>query len=218
MARRGWKSVTFFQDCFIEPLLWARASARREWDAASRPCREQPLCMSRRASSLPPLGPISPSPRSPAREGSRRTRAPAQVGRASLCLGWASRERPCLRSPIRASPGARTAPSLQAQPLWGPFPFPAPGPCAQVGSHRWLLSVRCALQASGSLCPLHLKVALRALGRSEAAQVTAHPRNPLQRRRRAAEGAEEAVESRRGAVGRASQSVLRGSGFSLCSF
>lgn len=93
VARPGWKSVTFFQDCFIEPLRWARASARREWDAASRPCREQPLCMSRRASSLPPLGPISPSPRSPAREGSRRTRAPAQVGRASLCLGWASRER-----------------------------------------------------------------------------------------------------------------------------
>lgn len=147
VARPGWKSVTFFQDCFIEPLLWARASARREWDAASRPCREQPLCMSRRASSLPPLGLISPSPRSPAREGSRRTRAPAQVGRASLCLGWASRERPCLRSPIRASPGARTAPSLQAQPLWGPFPSPAPGPCAQVGSPQ--MASLCQVCAAG---------------------------------------------------------------------
>lgn len=28
VARPGWKSVTFFQDCFIEPLLWARASAK----------------------------------------------------------------------------------------------------------------------------------------------------------------------------------------------
>lgn len=135
--------------------------------------RERPLCMSRRASPLPPLGPISHSSRSPAGEGSRRTRAPAQVGRAWLCLGWARRERPFLRSPIRASPGARTAHASGSAPL-GAFPLLRPRPPAR-SQHtcggRPQMATLWQVCAAGpcSLRPLHLKIALRALGRSKAA-------------------------------------------------
>lgn len=38
MARPGWKSVTFLQECFIEHLPRATAHARCQWDAASCPC------------------------------------------------------------------------------------------------------------------------------------------------------------------------------------
>lgn len=164
--------------------------------------REWPLCMSRRASPLPPLGPISHSSRSPAGEGSRRTRAPAQVGRAWLCLGWARRERPFLRSPIRASPGARTAHASGSAPL-GAFPLLRPRPPARsqhtCGGRPQMASLWQVCAAGPcSLCPLHLKVALRALGRSKAARVTPPPppRDPLQRGRTAAEGAEESDAQR----------------------
>lgn len=114
-------------------------------------------------------------------------------------------------------------PMLQAQPLWGPFPSSAPGPLRtpthlrrQASDGFSLAGVRCRPLFSASSA---FENSLEGSGEKQGGpgDTPAPAPGPPAARAYSSRGSR-GVGRTEGAVGRASQSVHRGSGFSLCSF